>query len=170
MKNIRQYLGKVGMRGELLVPLSFLLASAYFFYLAFEFRGAFVMMRQGAGPDLFPKIYTAVIMAFSLWLIYRAVKGKATLESEKTLHPQNLWITVAFMLVYAFLLEIVGFIALTPIWVATYLMAIGMRRWRWLIGATVVFSTFMIVVFPKLMLVPLPRGIGIFREISYLIF
>lgn len=170
MQDLRRYLVDLGKRGELLVPLSFLLVSAYFFYLAFEFRGAFVMIRQGVGPDFFPKIYTVVIMAFSLWLIYRAVKGKATLESEKTLNPQNLWITIVFMLVYAFLLEIVGFIVLTPIWVATYMLAIGMRRWKWLIGATVIFSAFMIVVFPKLMLIPLPKGIGFFREISYLIF
>lgn len=160
----------LGKRGELLVPLSFLLTSAYFFYLAFEFRGAFVMIRQGAGPDLFPKIYTVVIMAFSLWLIYNAVKKGGLSEFERSANPQNLWITIAFMLVYAFLLEIVGFIVLTPIWVATYMLAIGMRRWKWLIGATVIFSAFMIVVFSKLMLIPLPKGIGIFREISYLIF
>jgi hypothetical protein len=170
MQDLKRYLVDLGKRGELLIPLSFLLVSAYFFYLAFKFRGAFVMIRQGVGPDFFPKMYTVVIMAFSLWLIYRAVKGKATLESEKTLNPQNLWITVAFMLAYAFLLEIVGFIVLTPIWVATYMLAIGMRRWKWLIGATVIFSAFMIVVFPRLMLIPLPRGTGIFREISYLIF
>ena len=170
MQDLKRYLVDLGKRGELLVPLSFLLVSAYFFYLAFEFRGAFVMIRQGAGPDLFPKIYTAVIMAFSLWLIYNAVKKGGLSEFERSANPQNLWITIAFMLVYAFLLEIVGFIVLTPIWVATYMLAIGMRRWKWLIGATVIFSAFMIVVFSKLMLIPLPKGIGIFREISYLIF
>jgi len=170
MKVLKRYLSNLGKRGELLVPLSFLVASAYFFYLAFEFRGAFVMMRQGVGPDLFPKIFTAFIMVFSLWLIYTEVKKGGLSEFERPANPQNLWITIAFMLAYAFLLEIVGFIVLTPIWVAAYMLAIGMRRWRWLIGATVIFSAFMIVVFPKLMLIPLPRGIGIFREISYLIF
>jgi len=170
MQDLKRYLSNLGKRGELLIPLSLLLVSAYFFYLAFDFSGAFVMRKQGVGPDFFPKIYTVVIMAFSLWLIYRAVKGKATLESEKTLNPQNLWITVAFMLAYAFLLEKVGFVLLTPIWIATYLLAIGMRRWKWLIGATIIFSAFMIVVFPKLMLIPLPRGVGIFREISLLVY
>jgi len=170
MKVLKRYLSNLGKRGELLVPLSFLAASAYFFYLAFEFRGAFVMIRQGAGPDLFPKIFTAFIMVFSLRLIYNAVKKGSLSEFERSANPQNLWITIAFMLVYAFLLEIVGFIVLTPIWVAAYMLAIGMRRWRWLIGATVIFSAFMIAVFPKLMLIQLPRGIGIFREISLLIF
>jgi hypothetical protein len=170
MKSIRQYLEGLGRRGELLIPLSFLLVSAYLFYLAFRFRGAFVMLRQGVGPDFFPKVYTAIMMVFSLWLIYQAVKGKVTTESEKTLNPQNLWITIVFMVAYAFLLEIVGFVVLTPIWVAAYMIAIGMRRWTWLLATAVIFSAFMIIVFPRVMLIPLPRGIGIFREISLFIY
>ena len=170
MKVLKRYLTDLGKRGELLIPLFFLIASAYFFYLAFEFRGAFVMIRQGAGPDLFPKIFTAFIMFFCLWLIFNEVKKRSLSEYERADKPQNLWITIAFMLAYAFLLEIVGFVVLTPIWVAAYMLAIGMRRWGWLIGATIVFSAFMVVVFPRLMLIPLPRGIGIFREISFLVF
>lgn len=154
----------------MLIPLSFLIASAYFFYRAFEFRGAFVMMRQGAGPDLFPKIYTIFLMVFCLWLIFNAIKKGSLSEYERAVKPQNLWITIAFMLIYAILLEIVGFIVLTPIWVAAYMLVIGMRRWKWLVGSTIIFSAFMIVVFPRLMLIPLPRGIGIFREISFLVF
>ena len=170
MGRMKQFFQKQVRRGEFLIPLSFLIASAYLFYLAFEFRGAFVMIRQGVGPDFFPKVFTALMMFLGLWLIYKAVKRGGVSEFEKVANPQNLWITLAFMIVYAFLLEIVGFVVLTPIWIAAYMFAIGMRRWKWLLGATVIFSVFLILVFPTLMLIPLPRGVGLFREISLLVY
>lgn len=170
MGRMKQFFQNLAGRGEFLIPLSFLLVSAYFFYLAFEFRGAFVMIRQGVGPDFFPKAFTALMMFLGLWLIYNAVRRGGVSEFEKVANPRNLWVTLAFMIAYAFLLEIVGFVVLTPIWIAAYMFAIGMRRWTWLLGATVIFSVFLIVVFPTLMLIPLPRGVGLFREISLLVY
>jgi putative tricarboxylic transport membrane protein len=167
---MRQRFQNLAKRGELLIPLSFLIASIYFFYLAFEFRGAFVMIRQGVGPDFFPKVFTALMMFLSLWLIYNVVKRSGVSEFEKVANPRNLWVTLAFMIAYAFLLEIVGFVVLTPVWIAAYMASIGIRRWTWLLGATIVFSVFLILVFPTLMLIPLPRGVGIFREISLLVY
>ena len=166
---MKQFPQNLTGRGELIIPLSFLAASAYLFYLAAQFHAPFRMGFQ-VGPDVFPKILTGIMMVLSVVLIYSAVRKSGLTESEKVVNPGNLWITLAFIIAYAFLLEVVGFVVLTPIWVATYMFAIGMRRWTWLLGATVIFSLFMIVVFPKLMLIPLPRGMGIFREISLLIY
>jgi len=170
MGRMKQFFQNLAGRGEFLIPLSFLIASVYLFYLAFEFRGAFVMIRQGVGPDFFPKVFTALMMFLGLWLIYNAVKRGGVSEFEKVANPRNLWVTLAFMIAYAFLLEIVGFVVLTPTWIAAYMFAIGMRRWTWLLGATVIFSVFLILVFPTLMLIPLPRGVGLFREISLLVY
>ena len=166
---MKRFFQNLARRGELIVPLSFLVASIYLFYLAMQFHAPFRMGFQ-VGPDVFPKILTTIMMLLSVVLIYNAVKRGGLIEFEKVVNPRNLWITLAFIIAYAFLLEIFGFVVLTPIWIATYMFAIGMRRWTWLLGAAVIFSVFMIVVFPKLMLIPLPRGMGIFREISLLIY
>lgn len=170
MRRARQYLEKLGERGELLIPLSLIVASGYLLYVAFGFRVALVMKTQGAGPDLFPKMYTIVMIILSLWLVIREVRKPSPSITEKTLNPHNLWIAIGLMVAYAFLLEIVGFVLITPIWIAGFMLAIGMRRWTWLVGTTIIFSAFMIVVFPTIMLVPLPRGIGIFRELSLLVY
>ena len=166
---MKQYLQNLTRRGELIIPLSFLIASIYLFYLAMQFRAPFKMGFQ-VGPDVFPKILTGIMMVLSMVLIYNAVKRGGLAEFEKVVKPRNLWITLAFIIAYAFLLETVGFVVLTPIWIAGYMFAIGMRRWTWLLGAAVILSAFMILVFPKMMLIPLPRGVGIFREISLLVY
>lgn len=169
MDRVKQYFQNLARRGELIIPLSFLIASIYLFYLAMQFHAPFRMGFQ-VGPDIFPKILTTIMMFLSVVLIYNAVKRGGLTEFEKVVNPQNLWITLAFIIAYAFLLEIVGFVVLTPIWIAAYMFAIGMRRWAWLIGTAVIFSVFLIVVFPKLMLIQLPRGVGLFREISLLVY
>jgi len=126
MGRMKQFFQNLAGRGEFLIPLSFLIVSAYLFYLAFEFRGAFVMIRQGVGPDFFPKVFTALMMFLGLWLIYNAVKRGGVSEFEKVANPRNLWITFAFMIAYAFLLEIVGFVVLTPTWIAAYMFALSL--------------------------------------------
>lgn len=166
---MKRYFQNLTRRGELIIPLSFLVASIYLFYLAMQFRAPFRMGFQ-VGPDVFPKILTGIMMVLSVVLIYNAVKRGGLTEFEKVVNPRNLWITLAFIIAYAFLLETVGFVVLTPIWVAAYMFAIGMRRWTWLLGATLILSVFLIAVFAMFMLIPLPRGVGIFREISLLVY
>lgn len=169
MNRVKQHFQNLAGRGELIIPLSSLIASIYLFDLATQFRGPFRMGFQ-VGPDVIPKILTGIMMFLSVVLIYKVVKRGGVSEFEKMRNPQNLWITLGFIIVYAALLEIVGFVVLTPIWIVGYMYAIGIRRWTWIIGAGVIFSVFLIVVFPKLMLIPLPRGVGLFREISLLFY
>lgn len=169
MKQYREKLEKLGRGGELIIPLLVLIASIPLFYLATKFEVAFGMGYQ-VGPDFIPKVLLGMMMALSVKLIYDAVKKGGVTEFEKVLNPQNLWITLGFAFGYVVLLEIVGFVVLTPIWIAAYMYTIGMRRWQWLVGGTCVLSLFLIIVFPVLMMVPLPRGVGIFRMISLLLY
>lgn len=163
-----RHLQNLAKRGELIVPLSFLTGSMGLFYLATQFH-VFIVREHLIGPDMFPKLLLGMIMALSVKLAYNAVKSGPT-EFEKVAKRQNLWITLGFALAYVVLLEIVGFVVLTPIWILAYMYSIGIRRWQWLIGAMGILSVVVILVFPVLMHIPLPRGAGIFRTISLLVY
>ncbi len=172
MQQVRRYFQEFARRGELIIPLSFLIASIFFFYLTTQFRAP-VRFAAAVGPKMFPEVVLAVIMILSAKLIYdyvRADKLKKFREFAKVENPRNFWMTLIFMLVYVLLLGIVGFVVLTPIWVAGYMYVVGIRRWKTLIPSAVILSAFVIVIFPVLFLVPLPRGIGIFRTISLLVY
>ena len=170
MRRVKQYFAKLGKRGELILPLFFLGGSIYFFYLATQFAIPVKFMQEVFGPDFFPEMLLGVVMIVSVKLIYDYVRRGGLSEFAKVEKPQNFWITLGFALIYIFLLEIVGFVVLTPIWVVAYMYLVGIRRWQWLVGATSILSVFVIVVFPVLMHTPMPRGVGIFRMISLLVY
>ena len=45
-----------------------------------------------------------------------------------------------------------------------------LRRWRLVLGAPVVLTTLFYIIFIELMSVPLPRGQGVFRELSRMLY
>jgi hypothetical protein len=59
---------------------------------------------------------------------------------------------------YAILLPYLGFYTLTPFFAAAFLFAAGERRWRWIIGVSMLLYVFMIIAFARLFYVGLPVG------------
>lgn len=151
-------------KGELIISLSFFIFSIYFFYLSTQITGPITME---IGPEIFPKFLLSSIMLLSILLIYNSIKkeSKARLRITK-----NFIFSIIFLLSYIYLLEIMGLIPLTPIALATYMYSIGIRNWKWLIFATIGISLVLIILFPILMLVPIPKGIGIFRDINIMFY
>lgn len=61
-------------------------------------------------------------------------------------------------LIYAALLERVGFYFLTPVFIIAFLLIGGERRWGWIIGVTVFLYALYLLLFAKLLYVGLPTG------------
>ncbi len=66
--------------------------------------------------------------------------------------------TFAAPLVYLFLMPRIGYYIITPIFLAGYMMLLGERRLIHLIGTTLMIFALTMVVFTKLLFVPLPIG------------
>ncbi len=61
-------------------------------------------------------------------------------------------------LVYAALLERLGFYFLTPVFIVVFLLIGGERRWGWIIGVTIFLYALYLLLFAKLLYVGLPTG------------
>jgi hypothetical protein len=61
-------------------------------------------------------------------------------------------------LAYAYLLQDVGFYILTPIFIFLLLLLAGERRWKFLIGITVVLYFLLLLIFARLLFLNLPIG------------
>ncbi|MGI9435081.1 MAG: tripartite tricarboxylate transporter TctB family protein, partial [Geminicoccaceae bacterium] len=61
-------------------------------------------------------------------------------------------------LVYAWLLPRTGFYLTTPLFLITYLLYVGERRWLVILGATIVIFAVVNLIFTKLFYVALPVG------------
>ena len=71
---------------------------------------------------------------------------------------------------YLLLLKVVGFIALTPLFLVAFMFLLGEKSWPWMIGLSVGMTVIVVLAFTKAMYVPLPRGVGIFHNFSVLFY
>jgi hypothetical protein len=66
--------------------------------------------------------------------------------------------TFAVPLLYLFLMPRAGFYIMTPLFIAGYMALLGERRWVHLVGTTLLIYALSLIVFVKLLYVPLPVG------------
>ena len=112
---------------------------------------------RGLNPAFMPKLLTILLAGFSGLLIFT---GKPA-ESEEDSAPgsrKNVWLTLAFLVFYAYAIEPLGYLLSTGVTLAGFLCFFGTRK-VWVIGAvslTVPFALYWF--FGKIMLVMLPAG------------
>jgi hypothetical protein len=66
--------------------------------------------------------------------------------------------TFIWPLVYLWLLPRTGYYATTPFFIAGYMLIFGQRRWRRILAVTAGIYAALLLVFTKLLFVPLPTG------------
>ena len=78
--------------------------------------------------------------------------------------------TLVALIVYIALLNILGFILSTFIFAVIGVMVMGYRKKRNILAFALITTTALFLLFGKAFFVPLPRGIGFLRELSYLLY
>ena len=98
-------------------------------------------------------------------------KKRALQEAMGEVDNRNLLIfggVIAFL--YIFIVHYVGFIITTPIFMAVYMYVTGYRKRIMLVVAPLLAIAVFLLLFVVATYIPLPRGIGIFKDISLLIY
>lgn len=127
------------------------------------------------GPKFWPIIILIGIVALSAYIIFtilRRIKNSEwnTEEENATLEQfddKRLVTLITLTVIYVYLLQYIGFLSTTPVFMILVSWLIGIRViWKNLTFSLLLTSIF-IYVFGNFLYVPLPRGIGIFRELSF---
>lgn len=127
------------------------------------------------GPKFWPIIILIGVVALSAYIIFtilRRIKNSEwnTEEENATLEQfddKRLVTLITLTVIYVYLLQYVGFLSTTPVFMILVSWLIGIRViWKNLTFSLLLTSIF-IYVFGNFLYVPLPRGIGIFRELSF---
>lgn len=71
---------------------------------------------------------------------------------------------------YIFSMSYIGFVPATIIFSVVFLLFLGERRWPVILGFPVVLLAALVYTFTRLLVVPLPRGVGPFLELSTLFY
>lgn len=88
----------------------------------------------------------------------------------KSVDGKMLAVNVVVLTGYLMLMDVLGFILSTFIFTFASTRAMGYKKTSSLVLFSVVLTTAIVLVFGKLFFVPLPRGLEIFRELSYFIY
>jgi putative tricarboxylic transport membrane protein len=156
--------------GEIFMSLFILAASCYLYLEAMALR-EFRAYKE-VGPDFWPKIVLIILIALSATLtISNIIKWKKS-RSEKS-EPEQGWkrvlIAIVLAVAYIYFLKPLGFIIATPLFILGMMLLIMPKRKK-VIPFTILGIMGMIyIIFAKLLYVPLPKGFGIFHDLSILL-
>jgi hypothetical protein len=101
--------------------------------------------------------------------IFRRRKEKKPVLGGLGVHPKVI-ATAAMIGVYAALMNVIGFMLATLVFTFVNPLIMGYKNYRVLAFFSVLLTVVVILVFGKVFFIPLPRGLGFLRELSYYIY
>ncbi len=162
------------LKGEIITCIMILIGSLFLYRETLKFEGHEVYAKLG--PAYWPKFLLLLLMGLSVLVAIDAFRERRKGEKggEKIPEPNKVklrfLLAIGFILSYFYLLNIFGFILLTPFFLMAFMYLLGERKKIWMMIISVGITFLIIYVFTKAMYVPLPRGKGIFLDFSHLFY
>ena len=126
------------------------------------------------GASGFPLVIGLLALLVLLLITIRAVREgtgeRLPLFDLRLPEGRLLLANVGLLAGYIVLLNILGFAVSTMLYLFIAPTSFGYSKWRTLTAFSVAGSVLLVGVFGTAFYVPLPRGIGLFRELSYLVY
>jgi putative tricarboxylic transport membrane protein len=144
--------------------------SLYLYFESMKFEGLDVYGKLG--PSYWPKFLLICLMALSFLVAVDAFRERKKGHSEKEETPEvdsgkvRFLFAMGFIALYLILMQIFGFILLTPFFMIAFMVLLGERKKIWILSVSIGITALIVLAFTKAMYVPLPRGQGMFLKFS----
>jgi hypothetical protein len=151
---------------ELTIAAVFLVSSCILYYQTFLFPKTRI---NDVGPEFWPQILLGGLIILSVALlvdISSRRRALAACEAEEYPFPRRFWYTLALAVAYTLVMPYLGFTISTLLFSLVIMRVLGFRSPKNLLITTAGTTLLFVVLFPKILTVPMPRGVGIFRTIS----
>jgi putative tricarboxylic transport membrane protein len=120
----------------------------------------------------------SIILLVSTLIKYLNEKKKASVEasiSKEALvdlksRRRKFASSVILLLIYVIIMPWIGFVLSTLIYVLAFILALEERRKYVLIISPILVTALIVIIFAKFIVIPFPRGVGIFAAFSRLIY
>ena len=161
-------------KGEIIISLVVILGCMYLYYETRKFEGLAIYGRMG--PEYWPRILLIVIMALSVFIALinamQVKRGEAApgFQAKYDKHTVRLFAAMGLIVFYLIGMRYFGFLTLTPFVMVAFMTLLGEKSKGWMVSIALVLPFLIVILFTKVMYVPLPRGTGIFLRISQLIY
>ena len=164
------------------LPIATIIFAGYFLFVSMQLPKA----QEGIGPGGWPSailIFMLILGVILLVQVYQQEKGKTkgtaseqkeTKEMENedatvVVYPYRHWIVFGIMVVYFFLMQYLGMSIVTPFFILAMGRTLGLRN----LGRLALFSiitTVVTILLSNILIIPLPRGVGMFREFNSMLY
>lgn len=114
------------------------------------------------GPRAFPRGLAVVLAIASLMLIGRTFLPRYRVAEPVRAEVERmgrLWLWLGMTAVYLWLLPAVGYLLLTPVYLAAFAVMLGYRRFVPVLGTAVALTVILHTVFARMLRVRLPAGL-----------
>ena len=162
-------------KGEITICGVVFFASLYLYMIAASYKGHEIYGKLG--PGFWPKFILIAMMVLSLWIAVDAFRARKKTAGDKSgaaaksaVSRIHFFLALTLIIAYLVLLNVAGFIALTPFFLIAFMVLLGEKSWPWMIGLSIGMTVLIVIAFTQAMYVPLPRGIGIFHDFSVLFY
>lgn len=158
------------MVGEIIVSLLILVTSCYLYIEAMRFRE--FRAYAEVGPDFWPKIVLILLIALSGALTvsnvikWRKSRGEVRDREEGW---KRVLIAVFLLVGYIYVLKPLGFIVASPLFITGMMLLIMPKRKKVIPIAVACIMAIIYILFGRLLFVPLPKGFGVFHDISIIL-
>jgi len=165
---------KALLKSDVIISAIIFAGALYLFFETKTFGSLDVF--GGLGPEYWPQFVLVSLMALCMGLavstIRAAIKEKTLKTPKINFSAENVRFIAAATLIasYLGLLPVVGFLVLTPVLMIAFMVLLGERSKAWIVTIPFVLTVGIVLVFTKIMYVPLPRGTGLFLKISHLLY
>jgi putative tricarboxylic transport membrane protein len=168
-------------KGEVVLSAVCLAFFSFMFYEALELRGVRRFGEVGSG--FWPLLSLSIAAILSLvWFIgnlrrYSREK-RGTFEERpmpetvalKRAGQKKIALCSACLLLYIILTPLIGFLLSTVLFILAFILALEEKRRLVLIISPLVITAVIFFVFAKFIMMPLPKGVGVFAEFSRLFY
>lgn len=153
---------------EILFNAALLLLLVIFFIRSLQFGGV-TISTDFMGASGFPQIVIVISIMLALWQTYIIFKEKK-IQSETSIDRKRVLLTILLFAAYMLALNPAGYIVSTVIAVFVLGKVAGYKGSVKMAFFSVILSAAIVLLFGRIFYVPLPRGVGILRELSYYIY
>lgn len=167
---------------ERTLSISTIIFAAFFLILSLQIENG---SNDSIGPSTWPLGLMIMMLVLGLILtfnVFRKNNKQKELTSnsndtddtddtdDELVHPHKLYFMIIFLVLYIIGLYYVGFIVSTFILILLLTLLFGMKKWVNRFTTALLSTAGFVVLFPILLSLPFPRGIGLFRELTMLFY
>jgi len=165
------------MKGE--IYFNIIVSIFAFFLFIYSFTIPEGIGQKAMSPNIWPAILLILVSFLSGILFVNSLREKK--EKRKNIFEEpndkndsilskKLFISLILIFMYFFLLPYLGAIISSIIFLIIYIYILDIRKFNNLIIFPIFFVYFVVLLFGKILSIPLPRGIAIFRTFSSLFY